>query len=107
MPISDSQCRESFDEIFEILEEVEKSDDLYSEYFIVLLGTLEQAKQAISYNMKLGIGGVVTFKNGKIDQFLNQIDIKTYCLRNRFAISWHLNHYRGKRNESAYIIKGH
>ena len=26
--------------------------------------------------MKLGIGGVVTFKNGKIDQFLNQIDLK-------------------------------
>ena len=32
-------------------------------------GTYEQALQAISYNLKLGIGGVVTFKNGKIDQF--------------------------------------
>ena len=29
--------------------------------------------------MKLGIGGVVTFKNGKIDAFLNKIDIRTYC----------------------------
>jgi TatD DNase family protein len=28
-------------------------------------GTYEQALQAISYNMKLGIGGVVTFKMEK------------------------------------------
>ena len=61
-------CRDAFDEIFEVLEE-EKSDDLFG-IFHCFTGTLEQAKQAISYNMKLGIGGVVTFKNGKIDQFL-------------------------------------
>ena len=30
--------------------------------------------------MKLGIGGVVTFKNGKIDQFLNEIDLKHIVL---------------------------
>ena len=94
--------RESFDEIFEILEE-EKSDDLFG-IFHCFTGTLEQAKQAISYNMKLGIGGVVTFKNGKIDQFLNQIDIKHIVLE---TDSPYLSPkpYRGKRNESAYIIK--
>lgn len=94
--------RESFDEIFEILEE-EKSDDLFG-IFHCFTGTLEQAKQAISYNMKLGIGGVVTFKNGKIDQFLNQIDIKHIVLE---TDSPYLapKPYRGKRNESAYIIK--
>jgi TatD DNase family protein len=42
--------------------------------------TYEQALQAISYNMKLGIGGVVTFKNGKVDQFLNQIELKHIVL---------------------------
>jgi TatD DNase family protein len=71
-------CREAFDEVFEILEE-EKSADLFG-IFHCFSGTYEQALQAISYNMKLGIGGVVTFKNGKIDQFLNQIDLKNIVL---------------------------
>lgn len=60
-------CRESFDEIFEVLEE-EKSKDLFG-IFHCFTGTLAQAEKAISYNMKLGIGGVATFKNGKIDTF--------------------------------------
>ena len=58
-------CREAFDEVFEILEE-EKSEDLFG-IFHCFTGTIEQAHQAISYNMKLGIGGVVTFRNGKIE----------------------------------------
>jgi len=64
-------CRDAFDEIFEVLEEV-KDDKLYG-IFHCFSGNLEQAQKAISYNMKLGIGGVVTFKNGKIDRFLEQI----------------------------------
>ncbi|MGB5554447.1 MAG: TatD family hydrolase, partial [Flavobacteriaceae bacterium] len=71
-------CRDAFDEVFEVLES-EKSDDLYG-IFHCFTGTHEQAQQAISYNMKLGIGGVVTFKNGKIDQFLDQIDLKHIVL---------------------------
>jgi TatD DNase family protein len=41
-------------------------------------GTYEQALQAISYNMKLGIGGVVTFKMER--SILNQIDLKHIVL---------------------------
>ncbi len=95
-------CRDAFDEIFEILEE-EKSDDLFG-IFHCFTGTIEQAHKAISYNMKLGIGGVVTFKNGKIDQFLNDIDLKHIVLE---TDSPYLSPtpYRGKRNESAYIIR--
>ena len=93
-------CRDAFDEIFEILES-EKSDDLRG-IFHCFTGTLEQAKTAISYNMKLGIGGVATFKNGKIDKFLNEIDLKHIVLE---TDSPYLapTPYRGKRNESAYI----
>jgi len=93
-------CREAFDEIFEVLEE-EKSDDLFG-IFHCFTGSLEQAQKAISYNMKLGIGGVVTFKNGKIDQFINQIELKHIVLE---TDSPYLapKPYRGKRNESAYI----
>lgn len=94
-------CREAFDEIFEVLEE-EKGEDLYG-IFHCFTGTLEQAKQAISYNMKLGIGGVVTFKNGKIDTFLNQIDLKHIVLETD-APYLAPTPYRGKRNESSYIV---
>lgn len=95
-------CREAFDEIFDVLEE-ERSTDLFG-IFHCFSGTLEQAKRAISFNMKLGIGGVVTFKNGKIDQFLHEIDLEHIVLE---TDSPYLapNPYRGKRNESAYIIK--
>ena len=95
-------CREAFDEIFEILES-EKSEDLFG-IFHCFTGDIEQAHKAISYNMKLGIGGVITFKNGKIDQFINQIDLKHIVLE---TDSPYLapKPYRGKRNESAYIIK--
>lgn len=95
-------CREAFDEIFEVLE-TEKSDDLFG-IFHCFTGTLEQAKRAISFNMKLGIGGVVTFKNGKIDQFMNQIDLKHIVLE---TDSPYLapKPYRGKRNESSYIMR--
>ncbi len=94
-------CREAFDEVFEILEE-EKGDDLRG-IFHCFTGTYEQAEKAISYNMKLGIGGVVTFKNGKIDTFLKNIDLKHIVLE---TDSPYLapTPYRGKRNESAYIV---
>ena len=94
-------CREAFDEIFEILEE-EKSEDLFG-IFHCFSGTYEQALQAISYNMKLGIGGVVTFKNGKIDQFLNQIDLKHIVLETDSPYLAPIP-FRGKRNESSYLI---
>ena len=94
-------CREAFDEIFEILEE-EKSVDLFG-IFHCFSGTYEQALQAISYNMKLGIGGVVTFKNGKIDQFLNQIDLKHIVLETDSPYLAPVP-FRGKRNESSYIL---
>ena len=94
-------CREAFDEIYEILEE-EKGPDLYG-IFHCFTGTLAQAKKAISYNMKLGIGGVVTFKNGKIDQFLGQIGLEHIVLETDAPYLSPVP-FRGKRNESSYIL---
>ncbi|MDO1501880.1 TatD family hydrolase [Winogradskyella maritima] len=95
-------CRDAFDEVFEVLD-AEADDELLG-IFHCFTGSLEQAQRAINLNMKLGIGGVVTFKNGKIDQFLNQIDLKHIVLE---TDSPYLSPtpYRGKRNESSYIIK--
>ena len=94
-------CREAFDAIFEILED-EKSENLFG-IFHCFTGTYEQALQAISYNMKLGIGGVVTFKNGKIDQFLNKIELEHIVLETDSPYLAPIP-YRGKRNESSYLI---
>lgn len=93
-------CRESFDEIFEVLE-TERDDKLYG-IFHCFTGTIEQARRAIGFNMKLGIGGVVTFKNGKIDQFLDQIDLKHIVLETDSPYLTPAPH-RGKRNESSYL----
>ncbi|MBU2997234.1 TatD family hydrolase [Cellulophaga baltica] len=94
-------CRDAFDEVFEILEE-EKSKNLYG-IFHCFTGTFEQAEKAISYQMKLGIGGVVTFKNGKIDAFLKNIDLKNIVLETDAPYLSPVP-YRGKRNESAYLV---
>lgn len=93
-------CREAFDEIFELLEEA-KGADLFG-IFHCFTGTLAQAQRAIGYNMMLGIGGVVTFKNGKIDTFLDQIDLKHLVLETDSPYLAPVP-YRGKRNESSYL----
>ena len=95
-------CREAFEEVFEILEE-EKGDDLFG-IFHCFTGTLADAKRALSYNLKLGIGGVVTFKNGKIDKFLDQIPLKHIVLETD-APYLAPTPFRGKRNESSYLTK--
>lgn len=94
--------RNSFDEIFEILEE--EKDDKLRGIFHCFTGTKEQAERAIGFNMKLGIGGVVTFKNGKIDQFLHEIPLENIVLETDSPYLAPAP-YRGKRNESSYMTK--
>lgn len=94
-------CRDAFDEVFEVLER-EKGDDLFG-IFHCFTGDFDQAQKAISYNMKLGIGGVATFKNGKIDQFLADIDLKHIVLETDSPYLSPVPH-RGKRNESSYTL---
>lgn len=94
-------CRDAFDEVFEVLEQ-EKGEGLFG-IFHCFTGTMEQAQKAISYNMKLGIGGVVTFKNGKIDQFLHNVGLEHIVLETD-APYLAPTPYRGKRNESSYIV---
>jgi len=94
-------CRDAFDEIFEILDK-ENCPKLRG-VFHCFTGTLEQAKRAIDLDFVLGIGGVVTFKNGGIDKFLNQIDLKHIVIETDSPYLAPVP-FRGKRNESSYII---
>lgn len=94
-------CRDAFDEVFDVLED-EKGESLHG-IFHCFTGDKEQALKAIGYNMKLGIGGVVTFKNGKIDQYLNEIDLEHIVLETDAPYLAPVP-YRGKRNESSYTL---
>ena len=92
--------RESFDEVFEVLDR--KRHPKLRGIFHCFSGDLDQAKRAIDLQFILGIGGVVTFKNGKIDKFLEEFPIENIVLE---TDSPYLTPtpYRGKRNESKYI----
>lgn len=92
--------RDSFDETFEVLER--KKHPKLRGIFHCFSGNLEQAQHAIDLNFILGIGGVVTFKNGKIDQFLNQIPLDKIVLETDSPYLPPVP-FRGKRNESAYL----
>lgn len=94
-------CRNAFDEVFEVLEG-HKGDGLTG-IFHCFTGTKEQAEKAIGFNLKLGIGGVLTFKNGKIDQFLDQISTDHIVLETD-APYLAPAPFRGKRNQSEYLV---
>ncbi|APU68579.1 TatD family hydrolase [Christiangramia flava] len=95
-------CRDAFDEVFEVLES-EKGDDLFG-IFHCFSGNREQAEKALSYNMKLGIGGIVTFKNGGLDQFISEFPIEEIVLETD-APYLAPTPFRGKRNDPIYILK--
>ena len=94
-------CREAFNEIFEILDK-ENCHKLRG-VFHCFTGTQDQAKRAIDLGFVLGIGGVVTFKNGGIDKFLHKIDLKNIVLETDSPYLAPVP-YRGKRNESSFVI---
>jgi len=96
-------CRDAFDAIFEILDE--ENDENMRGIFHCFTGNLEQAQKIINYGgFKLGIGGVVTFKNAGLDKVVEQINLEHLVLETDAPYLAPVP-YRGKRNESAYIIE--
>lgn len=93
-------CREAFDEIFEVLEA--QKDDMLFGIFHCFTGDLSQARKAIGYNMKLGIGGILTFKNGGLAQIIEDVDMKHLVLETDAPYLAPMPH-RGKRNEPSYV----
>lgn len=94
-------ARESFDEIFLIMNDV--IDEKLNGVFHAFTGNDEQAKQIISWGFKIGIGGIVTFKNSGLDKVVNNIDINHIVLETDSPYLAPVPK-RGKRNESAYIL---
>jgi TatD DNase family protein len=94
-------CRDSFDEIFEILDDL--NDDKMRGIFHCFTGNIDQANHIINYgDFKIGIGGVVTFKNSGLDNTIEQIDLEHLVLETDSPYLAPTPN-RGKRNESTYL----
>jgi TatD DNase family protein len=95
-------CRDAFDEIFSILTSFPK---LPKAIFHCFSGNYEQAKKIIDLgNFKLGIGGVLTFKNSGLDKVVEKIDLEHFVLETD-APYLAPNPFRGKRNEPSYLLE--
>jgi len=94
-------CREAFDEIFEILSEL--NDDKLRGIFHCFSGTLEQAEKVIGLGFYLGIGGVLTYKNSGLDKVVQDISLEHLVLETDSPYLTPVP-FRGKPNESSYLI---
>ena len=95
-------CRNAFEETMDIIKEY--SNDFSKAIFHCFSGNVEQARQVIDAgNFKLGIGGVVTFKNSGLDKVVEAIDLKHLVLETD-APYLAPDPYRGKRNEPDYLL---
>jgi TatD DNase family protein len=92
--------REAFSEVFSVLDEF-KGKALKG-VFHAFTGTLKDAKRAIGMGFKLGIGGIVTFKNSGLDKIVKETGPGSLILETDAPYLAPVPH-RGKRNESSYI----
>jgi len=94
--------RDSFEVAIQLLKEIKKEEPFG--IFHCFTGNVQEAKQVTDMGFLLGIGGVVTFKNGGLDKTLEQINLKDVVLETD-APYLAPAPFRGKRNEPVYILK--
>lgn len=93
--------RDAFDETFALLDAL--NDENLTGVFHCFTGNIEQAKHILNYGgFKLGVGGVLTFKNSGVDKVISEIDISHLILETDSPYLAPTPH-RGKRNQSDYI----
>tara|TARA_B100000767_G_scaffold255914_1_gene262544 strand:- start:165 stop:938 length:774 start_codon:yes stop_codon:yes gene_type:complete len=94
--------RDSFNEAIEIVERLNSSE--LKGVFHCFTGDQKDAQRVIELqDFYLGIGGVVTFKNGGLDKNIEQISLDHIILETD-APYLTPSPYRGSRNESKYIL---
>ena len=99
LPVS-IHTRESFEDVYSLVKQ-ELTDDLTG-IFHCFTGTAEQAKLIMETGFKMGIGGVLTFKNSKLDEVIKDVPAEFLVLETDAPFLSPVPH-RGKRNESSYI----
>lgn len=93
-------ARESLDVLIDLLEE--RDDKRLRGVFHCFTGTAAQANAIMELGLYIGVGGVVTYKNGQVDQTLKEISLERVILETDAPYLAPIPH-RGKRNESGYI----
>lgn len=92
--------RDSFSEVFSILEEFRGTS--LKGVLHAFTGGIEEAKKALSFGFRLGIGGIVTFKNSSLSKVVEYAGIENLVLETDSPYLAPVPH-RGKRNESSYL----
>jgi len=94
--------RDSFAEAIEIIEKL--NNESLRGVFHCFTGGVEDAQKVINLgNFYLGIGGVLTFKNSGLDKTIAEIQLQHLILETD-APYLAPTPFRGKRNESKYIV---
>jgi len=94
-------CREAFDEIFQILDELK--DDKLRGIFHCFTGDAVQAEKVIGLGFYLGIGGVLTYKNSGLDKVIQNISLDHLVLETDSPYLTPVP-FRGKQNESSFLV---
>jgi TatD DNase family protein len=93
--------RESFNEIFQILNH-ELAGNVTG-IFHAFSGTYEQAIEIFNYGFKIGIGGIVTFRNSGLDRVVAKTGAEQVVLETDSPYLAPVPD-RGRRNEPAFIL---
>ncbi len=93
--------RNSFKEVYSIVKE--EQDGSLEGIFHCFTGKEKEARKIVDLGFKLGIGGVLTFKNSNLDEVIKNVDLKHLVLE---TDSPYLSPVpkRGRRNESSYLV---
>ncbi len=94
--------RNAFHEMFKVLDH--EQDGRLAGVMHCFNGTYDEAKTALSYGFHLGLGGVITYKNCGVKEFLAEIPMEKIVMETDDPYLPPVP-YRGQRNEPAYIVK--
>ena len=92
--------RDSFPEVFSVLDEFRGKG--LKGVLHAFTGGIIEAEKALDLEFKLGIGGIVTFKNSGLSEVVKEIGPENIILETDSPYLAPVPH-RGKRNESSYI----
>lgn len=94
--------RNSFDEIFEIVDQ--ENDPSLRGVFHSFTGNYDQYKRVIAYGgFKVGIGGIVTYKNGGVSEVVAKMNLSDILLETDSPYLTPVPK-RGQRNEGQNIV---
>lgn len=92
--------RDSTVDLLDIVEQ--EQDGSLSGVWHSFTGTVEEGKRALDIGLKLGIGGIFTFRNANVDKVVAQLPIEQMIIETDAPyLAPHPK--RGKRNEPAFV----